>query len=632
MKIIRNLFVIVLLFGIGYFLFKVDRDNGGNFIAQVSQADSVFIFPGVKGPADSTVIKPTHRSSWKKYATGENYGIAVLLMDTSDNANWLGLVHTFKSFGIPFRFYTNVDSALKNDVVFVYPFINGSMDQTALAKLAQFPQKGGTLIGQCVEGALNQVFGFTSMYTTNRNFKIEIADFDNPILKEFTDPNELEIILANKVLVKQSEGTYEYMGLMGKPLMVYPDGRAFLTERDFAGGGKAYAFGINLGYFAMICEDVRSLGAFRTYANGYEPTLDVLIRIVKNIYTTSSKTAVTLGTVPDNKELTVCITHDIDYSRSLANSIDYSKMEKARNVTATYFIQTKYIKDYNDDDFYNDSAIGTLRFLDSMKMELASHSISHSRVYDGFPLGKGNERYPTYHPVVRSKFVTTGGTVIGELRVSKFLLEHFIKTQPITTFRPGHLSLPIALPQCLEATGYKYSSDVTANNVLTHLPFQLNYDRGFDQEVSVFEFPLTIEDQSMPEMDKRLDSALAVAHKIAKYGGFWSTLIHPDILGFKYHFETMFLDSMQKENIAYITTMRDFGDWWAARNEVRYYVRKTATGYELHINTPVHMDNLTFFVPSTWTCTTAAPTAQQTGNAVLVKNITNGMTINFAAK
>ncbi len=629
MKIVRSLFILVLLFGIGYFLFKVDHEKG-EFIPTLVSTDSVYRFSKLTGPMDSTIIQPMHRTSWKTYSKGESYGIAILLLDTNDNSNWLGLVHTFKSFGIPFKVYANVDSALKHDVIYVYPFINGSMDRIALNKLAQFPQHGGTLIAQCVEGILDPVFGFTSMISTKKNFSARIADVNSPLLKEFTDPKEREIMFANHALFNESEGTYGYSGLMGNPLMVYPNGQAFLTERDYAGGGKAFAFGINIGYFAMACENARDLEAYRTYTNSYEPSLDVLIRIIKNIYTSSSKTAVTLGTVPDNKKLTVCITHDIDYSRSMINAIDYAKMEKSKGVTATYFIQTKYIHDFNDDAFYNDTAVGTMRFLDSLKMELASHSISHSHQFMDFPMGKGNEKYPSYHPVVKSTKLTSGGTILGELRVSKFLLDNFIKDKPTVSFRPGYLAYPYTLPQALQATGYKYSSDVPANPVLTHLPYQMNYDRSYDEELPLFEFPITITDLELPVMDKRIDSALAVAHKISKYGGFWCTLIHPDILGTKYHFEEVFLDSIK--SIAYVATMRDFADWWMARNNVHYYVRKNGNGYELHIATPVAMSNLTFFVPADWTCTTTGQPITQTGNAVLVKNVTNGMTINFAAK
>jgi hypothetical protein len=626
MKIVRIICVLAVLFGIGFFMFGIVRGKDP-FKAGYFDKDSVFIFHGVTGPMDSTIIQPMHRTSWTKYATGENYGIAILLTDTSVNSNWLGLVHAFKSFGIPFRLYMNVDSALQNDVVYVYPSIDGSMNGATLRKLAKYPKNGGTLIGQCIEGGLDKVFGFKKVIASDTNFKIRMSDYSNPLLQEFTDSKEREISLGSSLTYKETVGTYGYTGLSGKPLMVYPNGQAFLTERSFPGGGKAFAFGTDIGFFTLMCHNEMSFDAFRTYVNSYEPTLDVLIRIIKNIYTSSSKTAVTLGTVPDNKKLTVCITHDIDYSRSMTNAREYAKLEHSRNVTATYFVQTKYIRDWNDDDFFNDSAIASLMILDSLKMEIASHSVSHSRIYKDFPIGTGNEKYPSYHPIVRSKTITSNGTVIGELRVSKFLLEHFIKDQPIASFRPGHLSLPFSLPQSLAATGYKYSSDVTANDVLTHLPYQLNYNRGYDEELPVFEFPITIEDEELPHMDQRLDSALAVARKISKYGGFWCCLIHPNILDYKYKFEVGLLDSIQ--STAYVCSMRDFADWWAIRNNVRYFVKKNRTGYELHIMTPAAITNLTFFVPGTWVCTAPRNIANQTGNSILAKNVTNGMILNF---
>lgn len=630
MRIIRNLILIIFLLAVGYFLFKYKQSRDeANPLTDLTK-DSVYIFPGVKGPMNASIVQPMHRTSWKKYATGEDYGIAVLLLDSSQNSNWMGLVHAFKSFGIPFKFYTNVDEALKNDVVYVYPGVDASTNPVILAKLTNFPQRGGTLIGQCVDGGLDQVFGFNTSNGTNQNYRIRISNFNSPILKEFTDPKEKEISLANPQLFKESEGTFNYSGLMGSPLMVYPNGMAFLTERDYAGGGKAYCFGMDLGYWELTATDDRALEAHRTYVNSYEPSMDLVFRIVRNIYTSSSKTAVTLGTVQDNKKLTLCITHDIDYTLSVFNAVVFAKMEFARKIKTTYFYQTKYILDWNDKAFFDDSVVKPLLALDSMKMEIASHSVAHSKVYMDFPLGTGKEMYPTYHPVVKSATFTSGGSVLGELRVSKFLLDHFVKDQQVISFRPGNLALPYSLPQSLIATGYKYSSDVTANDVLTHLPYQLNYDRAYDEEVPAFEFPLTIEDEALPQMDKRLDSALAVAHEISKYGGLMCVLIHPNVVSYKYKFEVGLLDSIQ--NTAHISTIRDFGDWWAARNNVRFFVLKNATGYQLHIISPAPMDNLTFFVPSTWTCATPAPTAKQTGNSVLVSNVTNGMIINFTAK
>jgi hypothetical protein len=330
--------------------------------------------------------------------------------------------------------------------------------------------------------------------------------------------------------------------------------------------------------------------------------------------------------------MTLCITHDIDYWRAMYNQLDYAKLEASRHVRATYFEQMKYIRDWNDIDYFTDSAVDALRQLDSMGMEVASHSVSHSRVYENMQMGEGNERYPSYHPVVRSKWITVNGTVLGELRVSKFMLDHFDNDKKkVVSFRPGHLSLPFVLPQAEEATGYRYSSDITANEVTSHMPYRVNYDRGYDEEVPVWDFPITIEDEELPRMDLRIDSALSEAHKISKYGGLMCVLIHPSETVYKVKFERVLLDSLM--SIAHVSTIRDYGDWWSARENVHYFVVKNKTGYELHISTPATMSDLTFDVPKTWICSAASGQAiQQSGNSVYVKNVTDGMTINFTAK
>jgi len=93
------------------------------------------------------------------------------------------------------------------------------------------------------------------------------------------------------------------------------------------------------------------------------------------------------------------------------------------------------------------------------------------------PLGSGRERYPRYRPFVESVSRVRGASVLGELRVSRFLLEQLAGAR-VVSFRPGRLSYPFSLPQALQATGYRYSSSITANTVLTHLPYQLTHDRA----------------------------------------------------------------------------------------------------------------------------------------------------------
>ncbi len=107
--------------------------------------------------------------------------------------------------------------------------------------------------------------------------------------------------------------------------------------------------------------------------------------------------------------------------------------------------------------------------------------------------------------------------MLGELRVSKYLLEKVVGAE-VRSFRPGHLSYPEKLPEALAATGYRYSSNLTANSTQTHLPFQLSHGRSGRGLVEVWEFPVTIEDEKAPRLGDRLEAAVNVIEKIAAHG------------------------------------------------------------------------------------------------------------------
>src|SRR5690606_12089719 len=125
----------------------------------------------------------------------------------------------------------------------------------------------------------------------------------------------------------------------------------------------------------------------------------------------------------------------------------YAELEKNNGIKGTYFIQTKYIRDWNDDIFFNADNLKYLEKLEELGMEIGSHSVSHSMVFSDFPLGSGSEKYPRYQPFVKEQKLTYNGSIMGELRTSKFLLEHHLKNDKIVSFRPGHLEYPFALPQ-----------------------------------------------------------------------------------------------------------------------------------------------------------------------------------------
>ncbi len=551
-------------------------------------------FPGVSGPSHVTVMPARVPAAWTTYEEGSTSRLAILLTDP--DSSWLGLAHGLKSIGIPFRITRDVREALSHQMVLVYPMISGKvLRPEELQALAEFPKAGGTLIGvQVLGGGLNQIFGFREAVASRNRYDVQLETAD-PLLAGMTDPREQRLRVGIRDKGIEVMGTFGYTE-SHSPLARFDDGTAAVTQVIY-GRGRAYAIGLDLGFLLMKGYNNRGEELVKTFDNEFDPTLDVWLRLIKSMYRTAQEGAVTLGTVPFGKSLSVMMTHDVDFTQSIKNAVDYAEYEKSQGVVGTYFIQVKYIRDFNDDIFFNDEGVRYLKQLAELGMELGSHTIAHSKVFNQFPMGSGREAYPSYAPFVRDRTTAYNASILGELRVSKFLIDHF-SGQAIVSFRPGELSNPFGLPQALLATGYRYSSTATANNSLTHLPYQLNYDRLTDSEVEVFEFPVTIEDEALPKMGDRLPQALKVAKRISRYGGSVVVLIHPNILDHKLAFEKGFVEGVRP--YAWFGSVGEFGRWWAARNQVNVDVARDSAAMRVTLKVPSPVAGLTLDVPKGW--------------------------------
>lgn len=578
----------------------------------------IFLFEGVSGPQDSSVVAAAQPAKWQDYEHGGSGRLAILLTDP-DSA-WLGLVHGLQSIGVPFVITRDYREALRHRVVLVYPTISGRvLPAEALQALAKLPAAGSTLIGINVEGGgLNEVFGFSEAQPSRTRREITF-DTANPLASSFTDPRERVIPFSNPQSGANAAGSFGYVDAK-TPMAKFEDGTAAITSRSI-GTGHAYAFGIDPGFVLLTGYNNREQGVARSYVNEYEPALDVMLRLLRDMYREGEPAAVTLDTVPQGKALATLITHDIDYGISLTNSVQYAQYEATEGIHATYFIQTKYVRDWNDDVFFNDASPAPLQRLRELGMEVASHSVAHSRVFNKMPLGSGEERYPQYRPFVRDQEHTENATVLGELRVSRFLLEHFLPNYQIASFRPGHLRNPYTLPQALEATGYRFSSSATANNSLTHLPFRLTYGRETTAQSTIYEFPVTIEDEAKPRLGDRLPQALELADHLASYGGLLVVLIHPDILDHKFEFEKKFVEAQRQR--AWFGSIREFGEFWAARDRVAVDVEQQGTQVRVNLNAPQQMAGLTLRLPSGFHVASTEPRdlafTQTTGQVVVEK-------------
>lgn len=586
----------------------------------------MYVFKGLRGPAAPSLISPVLPTSYRAYDSGASSALAILLTDTT--SSWLGLAHGLKTIGVPFCVTRDYQEALRHRVVLVYPVISGAvLSAKALAALAAAPEHGATLVGfDVLGGGLESLFGFTRAEPSRARYRLKFGI--HPVAGlVLSDPRETMTRLGEPSTGPERLGTYGYVGAGAAPV-TYEDGTAAVTSRS-VGSGHAYAIGLDVGALALTGYDNHDETIARSYVNAYEPAIDVWLRLLKAIYRQGEPDAVTLRTVPQGKSLAVALSHDVDYAGSWANSMQYARFEKSQNIRATYFIQTKYIRDYNDKIFFSDNEIHYLRTLDSLGMELGSHTVSHSRGFAQFPLGSGTEQYPDYHPFVKSRTVTLGGTVFGELRVSKFLLEHFAKDAHVVAFRPGDLADPPSLPEALTSTGYKYSSSVTANSALTQLPFEVNRSHGGSTESGIFDFPVTVEDEALPEMGQRLPQAIVLAKTLARYGGTFVILIHPNILGTKYQFEKGFVAATRP--FAWFGAIGDLGKWWAIRNTADVRVSHRGSQKRVVIRTAAPIDGLALDVPDGWKLiSTTGGTAVQSGAIVNIGHDDGTITLLFS--
>lgn len=474
---------------------------------------------------------------------------------------------------------------------------------------------------------MSDMFGFESISESKSRYQLSFNSGQKETI-DFKDKGLHIIKIGSAADIAANPGTNSYLNPEGAVLAAYENGEAAIISNQY-GAGKTYALGIDIGQLLSKGYNRRQVDIRQYYANNYQPTLDALLIFLENVYKEHVSLKVNLGTVPDGKTLSFIISHDIDFSRSLINAIPYAQQQNEAGISGTYFIQTKYVRDYNDEIFFSEEGGRLVQKLESLGAEIASHSVAHSNAMWDFEIGDGTETYPEYRPFVRTKTRTTGATLIGETRISKFLLDNFTADQEVESFRPGFLSNPNQMPQVLASTGYKYSSSATANVSLTHLPFQLSYGREFSAFTPVFEFPITVEDELDAPMINRLDKSIALARKIAKINGLYVVLIHTDAVDSRLDFQKAIIEEVKP--YAWMGSMRTFGAWWSARNDVSVDVKALGSDiYQIALNSEMPIRGLTLELNSSVELIESSlplEYIQSSGNALLLTELSGNHTI-----
>lgn len=623
----------------------------------------------------TTDIAEVQATRIEDFTVGAESRMAVYI--SNHDSSWLDFVASLKNIGLPIKTHTVLTDALAHDVLVVYPEVSANvLSALELAALKRYVRLGGTLVGlQLSDNSLFDVFGLASTDNIASNQEIRDVKFDTenfPLLTSQLDhPFEQRISIYRRLgendgVLFTNEGPdrtdsldpedsgdgviYGYQVAGANVIARYDNENddddtgneyAAITRHEF-GAGVAYSIAWDVGYQGTLGHSLEYAPLGRVYSDAYSPGFDVTMNVFKDIFHKENAAALSLWTVPNGRGFSMIITHDIDAHESGDLVTAYAQLEQDCDVPATYFWQTRYMNDARDMRFLSNDAVRSMEKILSYPVghELASHSVSHSFSFAKFPIG-GDEQFPGYQPrsllvdnylelPEHKKYEVAEGSLMGEARVSKYLIEE-LSGYPVSSFRPGHLALPIRMNEILESTGYKYTSTTTAPYSSTHLPYLSSYRRSTgsvmrkreEQLLDMVEIPLSWEDigkstirkpehendptrlgMMEPEFLRETEDFI---EQLSQSGGNFTLLIHPTALGHEqklayqfYVLDSFFPGGSLDHTRPYFATIKSFGEWWLARSKVGLDLRMEQQSPILSVTTPMAINGLSIRIPTGW--------------------------------
>ena len=510
--------------------------------------------------------------------------------DESNNARLFSAEHIAKVTGLPFIITQDVAVA-KNYSMILSSSLFGNTSFTGNEKsiLVDYVKDGGLLVAPRIEDEVfYPVFGIDGYVSSNSRFEIQWdSTLEDASLKYIDEPEEQTISLGRNTYSSIYK-TLGYSTTFANSLAYYEDGTSAVIKHTF-GTGTAVSIGVSWKEVILRNQINRDYEAQRITSNGFEPTSDVLILFVRALFLEHNPHTVWKNTSPGRSISTLMITHDIDSSTGMDTLEVFVDYEHDNNIEATYNITVRYFDDNLMSDFYINRQ-QTMNYIQAHGHNFGSHSVGHFFDFgddDIFPIGTSGNTRDNYNPSNDGN-ITVGGSIYGELEVSKNVLETDISNTTIRTFRAGHLAFNKYLVDVLDDLGYEYNSSFSANDVLTNFPFQNKRGRSFNgATTNVYEIPVTISDvfHSNPiSVFNHFDKAntwLDITRKNHANGAPTVLLIHPN-RHYKLEGMSYYLDELP--NDVNIMELEKFGDFWRAREA--FVFDSQLDGNELTITIP----------------------------------------------
>lgn len=522
----------------------------------------------------SVPLLPLQRASTdflQQFSAAFALQVAVLWTDTSRSP--LSLVHAFRQMGIPFFITVDLDQAVQHRHLVIFPDIDATTFSEAQAQqLLAYVENGGTIFAQNVFwGVFKPIFGFYQFLPLQTRQRVTFSGHD-PILRYLDRPEEKEVWLKGRK-VEDAFWTHGYLSDKSSEILAhFDDGTPALLGKS-VGKGRVYLCGVNLDDVILRNQTNRDFDAHRHYVNGFEPGTDVWLLLLRAWYETSIADWIRVATMPHGQRSVILLSHNVDWEKAVRGATQFAAMEKQRGIASTFFIQTKYVNDGTSWGFFSGKNLDHIRQLKIDGFELGSHSVVHPHIFHMFPVGTGEETFATYRPYAKSARRGLGGTVFGEVRVSKELLDGEVPQQRTRTFRAAHLHVPPSLPEVLQRSGYEFDSSFTTGEVLTNFPYALPLELGFAEDSGIYEFPIALEDVDKQRLADLTTTALEVIRANDDNGAPTGIMIDPDDPQRNFPVEETILRSLPKGIT--VSTVENFAQFWRARDRLWWRVDVT---------------------------------------------------------
>lgn len=434
--------------------------------------------------------------------------VSVLDWTSKDNEGTpedvLAADHSLTEMGIPNTDTTDFATAAANPFLAVAGVLNTStaLSASEISGLVSYVQQGGTLYlwEPSVTGLLTAL-GISPAFNSYTGAAVRPMTFDlskvDPLLKYIDDPSEVNWAPQ----FPPSDLTLGYSPGSCTALAWWNTSDAAVLRCDL-GTGRAYVFGWRLRPLLTLPErQIVYRNPEPPNTNSFIPDADICRLLMRGTYEGYAANPQVRSFAPGGHHAALIITHDVDDVLAYEYLHEYVDLEKSLGIKSTMlFTTTPYDTGYLA-ALYTASGMEAIQYAVNNGFDVEDHSFGHFPDFNLAPLGTGNETANNYMPMYDAGTGTTSGdSVIGEMGVSRWLLENDFGIT-VDEFRSGYLLAGQDFMQGLLETGYQRDSTYAAGLTRGSFPFvdfTVDATTGAVTTYPVMEFPLAISDDQAP--------------------------------------------------------------------------------------------------------------------------------------